>query len=156
MVSMKKVLLVFDTTHGNTEKLARHIAEGIESTEKAECTVVGIKDAPNQDMTSFDAVLFGGPIHAFRATRGIRNAVKDVAKLGLDGKVVAAFDTYLAASHEGKAMRQIEDLIQKKAKGAKLVKPGLTSLVDSMEGPLNEREPERAIEYGKMFVEHLE
>jgi menaquinone-dependent protoporphyrinogen IX oxidase len=156
VVGLKKVLVVFDTKFGNTEELARKIAEGIESTETAQCTIVGIEEAPKQDIASFDGVLFGAPIHAFRATRGIKNAIKKVAKKGLDGKAVAAFDTYQAESHEGKALGQMEDLIHKKASGAKLMTPGLTALVDGYEGPLNEAVPARALEFGKEFAEHLE
>ena len=41
---MKRVLIVFDTKFGNTEKLGREIAAGIEETGTAECKVIGIKD----------------------------------------------------------------------------------------------------------------
>jgi len=39
VLHVKKVLVVFDTTFGNTEKLAREIAAGIEDAGTAECKV---------------------------------------------------------------------------------------------------------------------
>ena len=152
---MKKVLVVFDTKFGNTEKLGREIASGIEESGLAECKVINIKDVEAEDISVYDGVLFGGPIHAFRATRGIKNAVKKATKMGLDGKLVASFDTYQASGHKGKAAKQIEDLLKKKAKGAKIFSPGLTALVLDRKGPLKDDEPAKAREFGQRFAQEL-
>ncbi len=153
--TMKKVLVVFDTTYGNTEKLGREIASGIEESGLAECKVINIEDVETEDISVFDGVLFGGPIHAFRVTRGIKNAVNKAAKMGLDGKLVSSFDTYQVSSHEGKGIKQIEDLLKKKAKGAKIFSPGLTALVLGRQGPLNDDEPAKAREFGLRFAQEL-
>lgn len=155
VLHMKKVLVVFDTTFGNTEKLAREIAAGIEDAGTAECKVVGIRTVEDEDISSFDGVLFGGPIHIFRATRGIRGAVKYASKKGLDGKLVSTFDTYQARGHEGRAAKQIEEMISKKVLGVKMFSPGLSALVDSREGPLNAAEPAKAREFGRRFAQEL-
>ncbi len=152
---MKKVLVVFDTKFGNTEKLGREIAAGIEETGTAECKVINIKEVKSEDISGFDGVLFGGPVHAFRATRGIKGAVKEAAKKGLDGKLVSSFDTYQAPGHRGNAVRQIEEEVSKKAPRAKIFTPGLTARVDGYEGPLNAAEPAKAREFGKKFAEEL-
>jgi flavodoxin len=152
---MKKVLVVFDTTYGNTEKLGREIASGIEESGLAECKVINIKDVEAEDISVYDGVLFGGPIHAFRATRGIKGAVKKAAKMGLDGKLVSSFDTYQMAGHVGKAAKQIEEELRKKAKGAKIFSPGLTALVLDSKGPLNDDEPGKAREFGQRFAQEL-
>ena len=152
---MKKVLVVFDTTYGNTEKLGREIAAGIEEGGTAECKVIGIKEVKAEDISGFDGVLFGGPIHAFRATRGIKGAVKEAAKKGLDGKLVSTFDTYQAPGHKGRAAKQIEEMIADKAPGAKILSPGFTALVDDRKGPLNAAEPANAREFGTRFAEKL-
>jgi flavodoxin len=152
---MKRVLIVFDSKFGNTEQLAREIGAGVEAAGTAECSVINIKAVGDQDISSFDGVLFGAPIHAFRATSGIKDAVKKAAKKGLDGKLVAAFDTYQAAGHKGKAAGQIRDMLGKKARGARLFFQDLTSLVDGYEGPLNVAEPARAREFGQRFAQEL-
>jgi menaquinone-dependent protoporphyrinogen IX oxidase len=66
---MKRVLIVWDSKFGNTRQLAEYIAEGVAASGTAEAVVVGIKEVESQDMASFDGVLFGAPVHAFRATR---------------------------------------------------------------------------------------
>ncbi len=152
---MKKVLVVFDSTYGNTEKLGREIASGIEETGIAECKVINIDGVEAEDLSVYDGVLFGGPIHAFRATRGIKGAVKKAAKKGLDGKLVASYDTYQATSHEGKAAKQIEGLLKKKASGANVLSPGLSALVLDREGPLQDDEPAKAREFGQRFAQEL-
>ncbi|MFW9793322.1 MAG: flavodoxin family protein [Candidatus Thorarchaeota archaeon] len=152
---MKKVLVVFDTTFGNTERLGREIATGIEESGLAECKVINIDDVEAEDFSVYDGALFGGPIHAFRATRGIKNAVKNAAKRGLDGKLVSSFDTYQAPGHIGKAAKQIEDELRKRAKGARIYSPGLTALVIDLKGPLKDDEPAKAREFGKRFAQEL-
>jgi flavodoxin len=152
---MKKVLVVFDTKFGNTEQVGREIAAGIEETGVAECKVIGIKEVNSEDISSYDGVLFGGPVHAFRATRGIKGAIKDGAKKGLDGKLVSSFETYQASGHKGNAARQIEKDVAKRAPHAKIFTPGLSALVDGYEGPLNPAEPARAREFGKRFAGEL-
>ena len=152
---MKRVLVVFDTTYGNTEKLGREIASGIEETGTAECKVIGIKEVKSEDLSGYDGVLFGGPIHAFRATRGIKGAVNEAAKKGLDGKLVSTFDTYQAPGHKGRAAKQIEEMVADKAPGAKILSPGCTALVVDRKGPLDTAEPTKAREFGKQFAEEL-
>ncbi|MFW9767870.1 MAG: flavodoxin family protein [Candidatus Thorarchaeota archaeon] len=152
---MKKVLVVFDTTYGNTEKIGREIAAGIEESGLAECKVINIDDVDNEDISVYDGALFGGPIHAFRATRGIKNAIKNAAKKGLDGKLVSTFDTYQAPGHIGRAAKQIEEELRKRAKGVKIFSPGMTALVLDMTGPLHDDEPAKAREFGQKFASKL-
>ncbi len=152
---MKKVLVVFDSNYGNTEKLGREIAAGIEESGLAECKVINIDDVDSEDLTVFDGALFGGPIHAFRATRGIKGAVKNAAKKGLKAKIVASFDTYQAPGHMGKAASQIEGELKKKIPGAKVISPGLSALVLDRKGPLKDDELPKAREFGKKFAQEL-
>lgn len=152
---MKKVLVVFDSSYGNTEKIGREIAAGIEETGLAECKVINIDDVESEDLSVFDGALFGGPIHAFRATRGIKGAVNTAAKKGLKAEIVASFDTYQALGHVGKAAKQIEDELKKKMSGAKVISPGLSALVLGREGPLQDNELPKAREFGKKFAQEL-
>jgi flavodoxin len=155
-MTMKKVLVVFDSSFGNTEKLGREIAAGIEETGLAECKVINIDDVGSEDLTVYDGALFGSPIHAFRATRGIKGAVKKAGKKGLQAKLLASFDTYQAAGHVGKAAKQIEDELKKRISGSKVMSPGLTALVLGREGPLKDGELPKAREFGKKFAQELE
>ncbi len=152
---MKHILIIFDSKFGNTEQLAKEIGIGIKATGIAECDIINIRSVESHDLAKYDGVLFGAPIHVFRATSGIKSAVKRAAKKGLDGKMVAAFDTYQIPGHRGKAAHQIRDLLSKKTSGAKFFSHDLTSLVDGYEGPLNAAEPPKAQEFGQQFVQAL-
>ena len=152
---MKRVLVIFDTSFGNTEQLAREIASGIDETGLAESVVVGIGQISEQDFSSFDGVLFGAPVHIFSATRGIKGAVKKAAKMGLDGKLVGAFETYQASGHAGKCTSQIEGELKKRAPSARIFSTNLTSLVDGRTGPLNAAEPAKGKEFGLKFAQEL-
>lgn len=154
-MKMKKVLIVFDTSFGNTEKLGREIGAGISDTGVAECKVVNIDDVENMDLSGYDGALFGGPIHAFRATRGIKGAIKKARERGLKANLVASFDTYQAPGHEGRAAAQIENEMKKRFSSSKIFTPGLSALVLDRKGPLKDGELPRAREFGKKFAQRL-
>ncbi|MFX1367299.1 MAG: flavodoxin family protein [Promethearchaeota archaeon] len=145
---MKKALVVYDTTFGNTKILAEEIAAGIREAGNVTCEVKSYKELNGGDVTEYSAVLFGSPIHATRATRGIKGAIKKAAKDGLDGKIVSTFDTYMSRNQSG-GVRNMEGLLAKVAPAARLVSPGLSALVDGVRGPLNSSEFSRAREFGK-------
>ena len=105
-------------------------------------------------MAAFDAVLFGCPVHVMRATRGIQGAIKKAAKDGLEGKIVTTFETYMG-THNGKALRKMEELLTKKAPGALIITPGFSALVDGYEGPLNEEDAVKGKEFGKKVGQEL-
>jgi flavodoxin len=155
VVKMKSVLVIFDSTYGNTEQVGREIAAGITETGLAECTVIGIREVNYQDFTEFDGVLLGGPIHMFRAARGITGATKNAIKKGLEGKLVGAFETYQAPGHSGRAVSKIEEMVREGAPDAMIFSPGVSALVDGRKGPLNAAEPAKAQDFGKRFAEAL-
>jgi NAD(P)H dehydrogenase (quinone) len=151
---MTNVLVVYDSKFGNTRKLAEEIAAGIKEAGEINCKVENIKDLDKGEVAAFDAVLFGCPVHIMRATRGIQGAIKKAAKDGLDGKLVTTFETYMG-NHNGKALRKMEELLTKKAPGARLVTPGFSALVDGYEGPLNEEDAAKGKEFGKTMGQKL-
>ncbi|MFW9800283.1 MAG: flavodoxin domain-containing protein [Candidatus Thorarchaeota archaeon] len=147
---MKLVLVVYDTQFGNTKLLAEEIAAGIEEAGDISCTLTKHSELSGQDIASSEGVLFGCPVHATTATRGIRGAIKKAAKAGLDGKLGAVFDTYMGAQR-ARAVKKMESEIKKRAPGMRLVTPGFTALVDGFRGPLNPAELPKAREFGKAF-----
>ena len=151
---MKKALVIYDTQFGSTKLLAEKIAEGIEEAGDITCKVENIKDLDQGEVAVFDAVLFGSPVHAFRATRGIQNAIKMAAKDGLDGKLVTTFQTHMGG-HSDKAISKMEGTIRNKAPGARLVSPGFAALVDGYSGPLSAHEIPKAKDFGKKIGQEI-
>ncbi|MFW9845475.1 MAG: flavodoxin family protein [Candidatus Thorarchaeota archaeon] len=148
------VLVVYDTKFGNTKLLAQKIAEGIEEAGDINCKLESINDEDKGEAGAFDAILFGCPVHAMRATRGIQGAIKKAAKDRLDGKLVTTYETYMG-NHNGKAIRKMEELLTKRAPRVRLITPGFSALVDGFEGPLNADDAIKAIEFGRTFGREL-
>ncbi|MHA2142441.1 MAG: flavodoxin family protein [Candidatus Thorarchaeota archaeon] len=151
---MTNVLVIYDSQFGNTKMLAEEIAAGIQEAGEITCKVENIKDLDKGEVAAFDAVLFGGPVHMMRATRGIQGAIKKAAKEGLDGKLVTTFETYMG-NDDGKALKKMEELLAKKAPGARLVTPGFSALVDGFQGPLNAEDAVKGKEFGKAIGQEL-
>ncbi|MFQ5833324.1 MAG: flavodoxin family protein [Candidatus Thorarchaeota archaeon] len=151
---MKRALVVYDTTFGNTKLLAEEIAAGIEEAGDILCTLTKHSELSEQDIASYEGVLFGCPVHATTATRGIKGAIKKATKAGLDGKLGAVFDTYMG-TQRARAVRKMESEIKRRAPGMRLVTPGFTALVDGFRGPLNPAELPRARDFGKAFGAEL-
>ena len=81
--------------------------------------------------------------------------MKKATKIGLDGKLIGAFETYQSSGHAGKCTSQIEGEIKKRAPGARIFSANLTSLVDGQKGPLNAAEPAKGKEFGQKFAQEL-
>ena len=64
---MGKALVVYESMWGNTEKVARAVAEGLASALQVE--VYEVTDAPGSPTQDVDLIVVGGPTHAFSMTR---------------------------------------------------------------------------------------
>jgi len=90
---MPKVLIIYDSRTGNTEKAAMKIAEGAREVEGIECTVKKVDDATIEDLTTADGVIIGSPTYYGCMSGKIKELIdKSVEIHGkLEGKVGAAF-----------------------------------------------------------------
>ena len=60
---MTKVLIVYATDYGNTEKMARAVAQGVESVEGASAVLKTAEEAKAEDILAADALVMGTPVH---------------------------------------------------------------------------------------------
>jgi hypothetical protein len=164
-----KALVVYESMFGNTEKVARAVADGLRT--RMEVEVVGADQAPAPLGETVDLVVVGGPTHAFSMTRqntredairqgarsgseetGIREWIDHLAS-GPHAERVATFDTRVART--GGRVRHFPGSAAKAAaKG--LRKHGYTALaepesfwVEDTAGPLFPGEVERAEQWGE-------
>ena len=88
-----KVLIVYDSGTGNTEKMAYAVAEGARQVENAEVTLKRVDDATLRDLEWADAILVGSPTYYGQMSAKIKAFFdKSVEIHGkLEGKVGAAF-----------------------------------------------------------------
>jgi flavodoxin len=147
-----KALIVYDSVYGNTEKIARAIAEAI--TPYGEVKVLRVAEANPSELKTIDLLIVGSPTHGGRPTQAIRDLLNKVPGGSLQGIIVAAFDTRLSTKLVGvfgyAAGRIAGNL---KRKGGTLIASPEGFFVKGSKGPLKERELERTAGWAKGISE---
>ena len=89
-----KVLIVYYSRSGNTEKMAKLIAENIEKA-KMEVSLKKVQDTKPADLQAADGIIIGSPTYYGGMAAEIKGLLDDSVSLHgrLDGKVGAAFST---------------------------------------------------------------
>lgn len=95
---MSKILVVYSSEHGNTEKAANKIAEGVKSVNGCEAIVKKASEATADDCTSADALVIGTPVHMGSPSADVKTFIDKVCgglwmKDAMFGKVGAVFST---------------------------------------------------------------
>jgi flavodoxin len=147
-----KVLLIYDSVYGNTERIAQAIGNVLGA--RNEIRVLRVGNVKSSDLANLDLLIVGSPTQQFRATKAIKKFIGGIRKGELNGVQVTAFDTRLGIDEMpsrilppfvrifGYAAKPIADSL--KSKGGKLIAPPEGFLVKGMEGPLKDGELERA------------
>jgi len=145
-----KALIVYDSVYGNTEKIARAIAEAI--TPSGEVKVLRAGEANPSDLESTELLIVGSPTHGGRPTPPIKDLLNKAPKL--QGINVAAFDTRIMTKLVGVfgyAAGRIANNLKKK--GGTLIASPEGFFVTGGQGPLKEGELERAAAWAKGMLE---
>lgn len=162
-----KALVVYETWFGNTEKIARAVAAGLEQHLRVE--VVEVSAAPREITELYDLIVVGGPTHAFSLSRpGTRaDAVRQGAlhtdtvhglrewleglHAGPHSELVAAFDTRVDKVRRlpGSAARKAAHLTKHSGYDA-AAKP-TSFYVTDVAGPLRAGELARAEAWGEQL-----
>jgi len=145
-----KALVVYDSLHGNTEKIAKAIGDAI----GGEVRVVSVGDAKPSELSTVDLLFVGSPTHGGRASPPMREFLAKIQADALQGINVAAFDTRLTnkwARIFGFAAGRIAKSLTKK--GGILLGSPEAFYVEGTEGPLREGELQRAAAWAKKIVE---
>jgi len=107
---MKKVLVLYYSRSGNTEKMAKAIVEGVQSVSD---TVVDLtyhlEDAA--ELANYDAILVGAPTYRKEMPIDLKNLFHEAAekRVNLEGKIGAAFGSY---GWDAVAPAQVVELMQ--------------------------------------------
>jgi flavodoxin len=106
---MKKVLIVYESRTGKTEKMAEFIAEGIRISGH-EAEVKKLSEVKNEkDLQGYDGYAFGCPTYHRDITNGMKTFLFLAQKAGLANKVGGAFGSY---THSGDAPSIIYDTME--------------------------------------------
>jgi flavodoxin len=154
-----KAMVVYDSAYGNTEQIARAIAQGVgEETE-----VVRAGSVQSGQLTGLDLLIVGSPTQKFRPLPPVTNLLKAIPRGTLDGVRVAGFDTRITQAKVdevgilaffvkifGYAAKPIADRLVKA--GGQLAAPPEGFYVEDTEGPLQAGELERATDWGRRIA----
>ena len=90
---MVKVLIVYDSRTGNTEKMALAVAEGAKKVSGAKVVIKTVDDAKNSDLLEADAILLGSPTYYGDMSGKMKEFIDKSVKIHgkLAGKVGGAF-----------------------------------------------------------------
>jgi flavodoxin I len=149
-----KVVVIYDSVYGNTEKIAQAIGAGLAGDAK----VVRVGDVSASELRTFDLLIVGSPVHGGRATPAIEALLQQLPAHSLEGKRVAAFDTRFESEEQGIGLRILMSVIRYAAeriakelakKGGRLAAEPEGFIVEQKEGPLKQGELERATTWAK-------
>ena len=174
-----KALVVYESMFGNTEEVARAVADGLRAAGAAgapgdEVQVVEVSDAPAEPGPEVGLIVAGGPTHAFSMSR--QNTRADAINRGAtEGERAFGLRDWLEALPSGRHAEKVatfdtridtmRHLPGSAAKGAaKLArKHGYASAgraesfyVDDVEGPLLDGELDRARAWGRQLATSLQ
>ncbi len=150
-----KTLVVYETFYGNTEKVARAVAEALKA--QGEVQTLRAAEAKPEHIAGVDLLIVGSPTRAFRPCPATKAFLAAIPAGALNGVKVAAFDTRTVMDKAvpgilrfmarifGYAAQPIAASLQKK--GGTLVGSPEGFFVRGSEGPLLEGELERAAEW---------
>jgi flavodoxin I len=146
-----KVLVVYDSVYGNTEKIARAIGGALSGDVK----VLRAGDVSPADLESLDLLIAGAPTQGGRATPAIRDFLNKLPESAVKGINVAAFDTRISTKWVGifgYAANRIASSLQKM--GSNLLTNPEGFFVIGTQGPLKEGEIERAAAWAADVVKN--
>ena len=101
-----KSLILFWSIGGTTRQVAERIADGLRSA-NAECDLRDLRTGVPSDLSPYDTVGVGFPVHYFRAPTVVREAI--VALGRLDGRSVFAFS--LNGTSRGAALNRVRSAL---------------------------------------------
>ena len=91
---MSRILVLYHSRSGHTEKMAKLVAEGAEKA-GAQVTLKKVQDAAPEDMIEFDGIIIGSPTYYGTMAGEIKTFIDESVRVHtkLTGRVAAAFSS---------------------------------------------------------------
>jgi len=150
-----KGVVVYDTSYGNTKKIAETIAETLKES-GVEVDLFDVKDVKKPSGKDYNFLVLGSPTRFGTMSFAIRGFLGKVKSEEWMNKPFTAFDTENPENLEKKEWSAAEKIAAKlRDKKMNQLLPVLKALVLGQKGPLVEGEIERTKDYTKEFVAKL-
>lgn len=144
-----KVLVVYDSVYGNTQK----IAEVIGGAAGSDADVVRAGQIDPARLAAVDLLVVGAPTQGGRPTKPVQDFIAGLPEEAVRGKKFACFDTRYSGRFVkvfGFAADRIAEALS--AKGGRIVSTPQAFFVSGKKGPIKEGELERAASWAKDLV----
>ena len=133
---MAKGLVVYYSRFGNTEKIAKAVAAGLQSG-GMDADIAAVDEFNLDDIVGIDLLCVGTPVHAWNISKPAKEFLERLKGLdGLSGKMAFAFDTKYKSRMAGSAGGKVEKKL--KSLGFTIAKSAESAIVLGQEGPLEE------------------
>jgi flavorubredoxin len=106
-----RAVVVFDTRHGNTARIAQGLSRGLASVPGLTAQVLSTEQAELRQLEEADLVVIGGPTEFLSASRHIKEFFKRIGGFNLSDKFGFAFDTHARSRASGSAAKYIEQAL---------------------------------------------
>ena len=146
---------MYDSSHGNTKKIAETIAETLKES-GLEVDNFYVKDVKKLSAKDYDFMVLGSPTRFGTMSFTVKGFLGKVKSKEWMNKPFAAFDTELRENiekKEGSAAEKIAEKLREKQMNQML--PVLKAVVLGIKGPLQEGEIERTKEYARKLTTEL-
>jgi menaquinone-dependent protoporphyrinogen IX oxidase len=144
-----KGIVVYDTSYGNTKKIAETIAETLRES-GVEVDLFDVKDVKKLSRKDYDFLVLGSPTRFGTMSFAIRGFLGKVKTEEWMSKPFAAFDTENPENIEKKEWSAAEKISEKlRDKKMNQLLPVLKALVLGQKGPLKEGEIDRTKDYAR-------
>ena len=144
-----KGIVVYDTSYGNTKKIAETIAETLKES-RIEVDLFNVKDVKKLSAKDYDFLVLGSPTKFGTMSFAIRFFLGNVKSEEWINKPFAAFDTENPENMEKKEYSAAEKIAERlRDKRMNQLLPVLKAAVLVQKGPLKEGEIERTKDYSR-------
>ena len=149
-----RALIIFDSLHGNTARVAQAIGDAL----TGEVSVRHVDGVSAAEVEAVDLLIVGSPTHGGWFTEAIKGWLDQLPATALQGTQVAAFDTRTPPTRLsrlfGFAAPRIAKSLEKK--DVTLLMPPAGFIVKGIKDPLGEAELERAAGWAKDMAASIE
>ncbi len=139
-----KACVTFDSRYGNTEKIAKSLATGLEEA-GIRATCVGVSSVIVESLSEYDLICVGGPTQYRTASKAMQDFLGSLSKVDLSGKRAFAFDTKRDSLLAGSAAKYIEGALRNR--GMRIVSQRQSAMIATPEAEMERRESESKDEW---------
>ena len=132
---MTKAIVIYHTQFGNTEKIAKEVALGMDE-QGIDVDCIKVEEVQIDKLKGYDLLAIGGPTHGFGISKPMKKFIENLENVDLQGRNAFAFDTKTGSRFWGSAAKGIEKKL--KRFGLNIVKPCVSAIVKGLKGPLQD------------------